>query len=274
MTTDERGVQRLDSEKGTTLLELTVALGLVGIIALLSTTLYMNLESFSRKKSAEISARNESMLLLNELRKSYSIDIIDEADAPRMMLSEKDAVLGQVSDDGSTATVQIETTVSSAGEDLFSYTNKCTNLPMKLKGRVPKFDTAYLSKVFDKISLSYHPDAILRCMDYLEDFQCPDNQVPYVEYTSLTRNLYVPRHIAPNGRWRTSRSSAVAAFICETQHFEGDLRNIKDLTLITGTLDPSQRRNSDLTDRIKWKKYRMIMSVSSSSDNVMYLPRD
>ena len=261
-------------ERGTTLLELTVGIGLVGIIALLATTLYMNMETFSRKKSAEISARNESMLLLNELRKAYSIDIVDEADAPRMILSVKDAVVGQVADDGATATVQLETTVTSAGEDLFSYTNKCANIPQTLKGHIPKFEPEYIAKIFEQISIAYHPDAILSCMDYLEDFQCPKDQVPYVEYSSGNRALFVPRRIAPDGKWRSSRSSAIAAFICETQKFDGDLRNIRDITLITGTIDPTQRRNTDLSKRVKWKKYRMVMSASSASDNVMYLPKN
>ena len=282
----------LKGESGVTLLESTLTMGLMGIMLALTSTIYVNLEYFMGKQTSAISARNESLKLISMIRKQYAIDLIKDADPPRKMSSKAETIEGRISDktgDSIQTVKKVINTISTISEnnsvELFSLSNECAELPDQMKDKIPMFNLEYFNEIFAKLKISdsYSKSGSgsaitdfesvqITCEEYLQGFQCGYNSVPYITFERNGRVTRVPHEVATPGQFSSAKNTAVAAFICDTESFGNlDQRLFKDVTVFIGTYDFTQHRNPDLKKRVKWQKFRSIFSVSSPSENVLYI---
>lgn len=276
---------RYSRNAGVTLVELSVTIGLVGILVVLSTALYKNVDSLTSKKDAELTALNESILLLNLIQKSFHTELIDEEQANSRTFSEPNKVSSELeSGDGSTSSaVQKVSTDVTANDgsgvvELFTYRNECTKVPSSLRGKLPTFSPDYITEIITNevqgsLSDDYGSFVDLNCLNYLESFQCGYNQVPFItfEQQQSGQRFSVPTQLGPRGSWRSIRSGPVAALICDTQTYKQDLRNIRDITVLTAVFVPEKRFNQNKKKRLKWFKQRMVLAPASPSGNVTYI---
>lgn len=285
-------------QRGTSLVELMTTMALIGILTVVGASFFKILSQFSSVKSAELASVDESMLLLNRLRKAYSVDIVDVNSPPRGHLSSKNTIEENISSSGNTVKAATTLAASISAYDssnniveLFTLENRCIDVASGFKDILPQFTREYYEEIFSNESSRYagrtYTFSSSRCLSFLSTssgsgstyFQCGTNQMPAVSLQLKDKNgnrLGSPLSV-PGGAGLAnkmgSRYQPVAAFFCESLPVVGDKRQLKDITIWSATLNHNYEKQPDKKKRLKWRHQRMILSPPSPSSNVQYIAR-
>lgn len=279
------------SQKGTTLVELLMSLGLIGVIVALGSVLMMNVQKHLQLNTSELGALDESLIFLNRLQKANSLELIDaRSPSTQRLFSKKmqDAFEGS----GSSGLSLTVSALNGVGEriDIYTLDNKCIKGPKAKFDFYPEFTKDYVQKIFDQYAKTQGATSFAfsktKCMEFLEDnssgssvfFECKEGEVPYAQLqikNALGQNkgpaLKVPAN--PSGSAGLSAYSPVAAFFCETLPVAGDNSKLIDVAVWSAIIDTYQAKNPDKTKRLKWFLQRMVLSPPSSAGNVQYISR-
>lgn len=286
-----RKVADFANQKGTTLVELMISLGLIGVIIAIGTVLMTNVQKHLQLNTTELAALDESLILLNRLQKANALELIDaRSPSTQRMFNKK--MLDSFDGSGSSGLSLTVSTLNGAGDriDIYSIENRCIKGSKAKSDFYPKFDKAYVQKVFDQYAKKQATTSFAfsrtKCMEFLTDtssgssvfFECQAGEIPYVQLqvkNALGQNkgpaLKVPANLS--GGSGMSAYSPVAAFFCETLPVAGDNSKLIDVAVWSAIIDTYQAKSSDKSKRLKWFLQRMVLSPPSSAGNVQYISR-
>ncbi|HNT55518.1 MAG TPA: hypothetical protein PKG95_12435 [Anaerolineaceae bacterium] len=248
---------RFHGERGASLVEILITVGLTGLLAVMGTAFYGQIQKGSTYLQARKAAKQDNIHFLSLVRSTFYLSIPDKF-APAMFSTIN---LHQSNDPAGYKRVgsRIELTNGSGGGNyLATLSTKCVNAPSNLSnGRLPVMNQTYINGIMNDVN----------CTARLNGLSCTQNQIPVValERYNWARSRYLPAGImAGNTVQRANIDRGVAAIACVVPNTTTGYTTIKIWSAI---INPDQSKNPNLNQRVRWYENSMTLAPFSRGNS-------